>query len=153
MEATNWQWIAIIAQFAIIIAGFITGRSLSGKRKRRNFQKFMVGSFIPIILTFLFPPFVYDRSFAESSWKADYSEVISIRDAEKRIADQSAQIERLNEETTRLRRDLREANDYYSRFASYSVLVVLVFCFVFVSRKAENEGDSVERNPGADKDD
>ena len=35
----------------------------------------------------------YDRSFAESAWKADYTEVVSLRDADKRIADQAAQIE------------------------------------------------------------
>ena len=93
MESISWQLIALFAQFAIIIAGFVTARSLSGKRKQRHLQKFMVGSFVPIILTFLYPPYIYDRSFAESAWKADYTEVVSLRDADKRIADQAAQIE------------------------------------------------------------
>lgn len=147
MESIDGQKLAILALYAILITGFITGRKLTGKRKNSHIRKFAMAAFIPIILTFLSPPFVYDRPLTENLKNVNNDKVVSFEDATKRINEQTEQIRMLMKEVESLRKDLSEANDYYSRLSNILVTVGLVVCIVPLFGRKEDNGDTVEQNP------
>ena len=115
MESWVWSWGAIGLSSVILLAGFITGRNLSDARKTIHIRKFCAVAFIPFILSFLFPPFIYHRSGTESLKYIERTDLRNLDDLSKQSQKHAEYINQLKDEVEQLRTDLSRANEYYSR--------------------------------------
>jgi cell shape-determining protein MreC len=139
ISGREWQYALMLFSMIILIAGFITSRSLPPKSKKSCVQKFACAALIPMALLFLFDrPYVsfVPKTFLFREQKAE--NLNSFEEIAKFEKDQTRNVELLREEVEKLREELDEVNHYYGGLTEFFVIGLLTFCISRITKKDED---------------
>lgn len=131
MESAFWSWFALGLSFAIVIFGFWRNRNLSDRRKKEQNRRVGVAALFPLATLFLFPPYISESSPIDLQPELQEVTTTSTGELSKHSNKIAVEVNLLKREVKRLRQDLAEANNFYSRFVSMFAIGFLVFTALY----------------------
>jgi hypothetical protein len=146
IENNPVYWILALALIALIctLFGLITGAKLPTEERKIHTRKFaLIGAAVFFSTVPIVKPLIGSYSGVESLDKIEISELATTDQIVKLEKEQARQIERLKEEVIELRKDVRNANQYYSTIFLLVSNIVGMLCLTFAFRKDEKKMENI----------
>jgi hypothetical protein len=146
IENNSVYWLLGFALLALIITivGIFTSAKLPAEQRLKHRRKFaLVGAAIFFFGIPVFKPTVWTYSGVRNLDKIEVADLGSADQELKLEKEQARQIERLKEEVIELRREVRDANRYYSTVFQLLSNIAAMLCLIFAFRKDEQAVENI----------